>query len=431
VSLSQYILDAREQYRLQIREHSTLLTRVRWYYIAILSVLAVVTSMLTNDNSARTLRIALFAGGSGLAVNTILWALTKLRNQKVSYYQAVTVAQTMLDITLASAIIYLQEGLAARSTILYAIPIVGAGLLFTRFFAYITAILCGAAYALTLIVYQLNNTSAYEPHMITLPAVFYAAVFIVIALIISAYRERAMAKEREQSYAELLSLLRHQLYHPSGVIAAIIDMLEHGEHYPGWPAGDKTYLQQLKRENKRLHTMVANALESINPSSAKPERIKVFDIVQLLNEEAVSCATGAKRVADLKTRLPNKIVEVEGDQTQLGVAFDNIIENAFRYTEKGTPVSVSIKEENLKVIITVEDKGEGMSEERQKLLFKLFSKIEDRIGGDTKEQAKKLYDMGLGLYVSKLIIERHRGQLDLVSGKSGTKITVTLYGRLL
>lgn len=177
-----------------------------------------------------------------------------------------------------------------------------------------------------------------------------------------------------------------------------------------------------------MHTLVANLLESITDSNKELKKTKVIDIVKLLNEEAVSCATGAKRVADLETRLPNKVIEVEGDPGQLSTAIDNIIENAFHYTEKGTPVIVSVSEENFKITISIHDKGPGISEADQHALFKLFSKMESRINTGPD----KMYDSGLGLYVSKLIIERHRGTLELSSSAEyGTNITVTLYRRLI
>jgi two-component system phosphate regulon sensor histidine kinase PhoR len=426
--LSQYILDAREEFRLQTRERNTWLTRLRWYYLVILAAVIVVASYLTQAQASRNRQFALTTAGIGLTLNFILWALTKPKNRSIYYYHSVAVAQLILDITLAASIVYFQGGLSSRATVLFAIPIVGAGLLFTKGFAYVSAFLSAVGYVLALVIYRHNNPGSYELWQVTLPAVFYAVVFLIIAIIVSAYRNKTASNEREKSYTELLSMLRHQLYHPTSVIAAIIDMLQHGEHYSKWPAGDKNYLQQLKRENKKLHTMIANALEAIRTDQDEIKQTKVFDIVPLLNDEAVSCATGAKRVSDLKTMLPNKTIEVEGDAQQLTTALDNVIENAFRYTEKGTPVIVSISEENYKVTISVHDKGEGMSDADQKALFQLFSKMQSRISGDPE----KLYDTGLGLYVSKLIIERHKGKLELSSSKEyGTNVTITLYRRLI
>ncbi len=427
MSLSQYILDAREQYRMEVRQRNTWLTRLRWYYLFILAAVTTITSLLTNDNTQHVRTIAITTACIGLTLNLVLWALTKFKNQTLLYYHTVAVLQLILDVALASIVIYYQHGLASRATVLYAIPIAAAGLLFTQSLSYITAVLSATGYTIALILYRYNTPDAYELRQITLPAIFYGVVFIIIAIIVSAYRRRTASNEREKSYAELLAMMRHQLYHPSGVVSAIIDMLEHGAYYSKWPAKDKSYLQQLKRENKRIHTMITNMLESVTDNDTELAKTEVLNIIKLLNEEAVSCATGAKRITDLDTQFPHKVIEVEGDQEQLRAAMDNVISNAFHYTEVGTPVIISVSENNNKVTISIHDKGKGISEDEQHALFMLFSKMESRISGNPE----KLYDTGLGLYVSKLIIERHKGTLELSSSAEyGTNIVITLCKRL-
>jgi signal transduction histidine kinase len=425
MSLSQYILDAREQYRLEVRERNTWLTRLRWFYLVVLASVAIGLSILTNENVKRNQEIASTALVIGLAVNFILWILTKPKNKPLLYYQLIAAAQLLLDITLAAGVVYLQDGLASRATVLFAVPLVGAGLLFTRGFSYVTALLCGAFYTLALIAYQHNYPNAYSLHNVTLPAVFYTTVFLIIAVVVNSYSSRNASNEREKSYTEVLALLRHQLYHPSGVISAIIDMLENGEHFKDWPARDRTYLKQLKYENKRQHNMIENLLKSTTGTSSQDElkHKKVFDLVTLLNEESTSCAAGVNRIADLVSQIPNKVIKVDGDEEQLGTAFSNIISNAFKYTQRGAPVIVSASEENDHVTVSVHDKGKGISEEDQRAIFQLFSKMQSRISGDPEN----LYDSGLGLYVSKLIIERHKGTLEISSSADyGTNITISL-----
>ncbi|HSX46571.1 MAG TPA: HAMP domain-containing sensor histidine kinase [Patescibacteria group bacterium] len=428
MSLSQYILDAREQYRLEIRERNTWLARLRWYYLLVLAAVSILASFLAHDNLIQTRMAVLTTVSVGLVINLVIWSLTKLKNRHVRYYQVIAVVQLCLDVSLAAIVIYTSGGLTGRGTALFAIPVVGAGLLFGQGFAYFAAALSSIGYGLSLALYRHTHPGVYQLHRITLPVVFYSAVFFIIAIIVSSYSSRNASNEREKSYKELLALLRHQLYHPSSVIAAIIDMLEHGKHYADWPSGDKAYLQQLKHQNQRLHNMIENLLKSVTSQNDEVTNKKVFDMVKLLNEESVACATGAKRVEDLETQLPHKVIEVEGDAELLRTAVDNIIENAFNYTERGTPVIISATEENYKVTISVHDKGKGISADDQREIFKMFSKMSSRISGDPEN----LYDSGLGLYVSKLIIERHRGTLELSSSADyGTNVTITLYKRLI
>jgi signal transduction histidine kinase len=426
MSLSQYILNARDNARIEMRLHNLWLVHLRWVYIIVFGIVVFTSSNLAeNSMDLRTFVVKLCF--SSLAINCGFWLLAHAHNRSTLYYQLIAIGQVIFDVTLASFVIYFLGGLESRAIILYALPIIGKGLLFEGSVAYLAPFLSSIAYAVTLWYHQVRHPFAYEVEAIVQPVIFYTCVFFVLAVMISRFTARTNARQREKSYSELLALLRHQLYHPSGVIAAIIDMLQHGEHYAHWPAGDKVYLQQLKRENKKLHTMVSNMLETVTPDK-KLKRTEVFDIVPLLNDEAISCATGAKRLADLKTMLPNKTIEVEGDVQQLTVALDNILENAFRYTEKGTQVIVSATDENYKVTISIHDKGKGISEAEQKILFNLFSQFEGR----TAAASDKLYDTGLGLYVSKLIIERHKGKLELSSSAEyGTNITITLFGRLI
>ncbi|HSX45352.1 MAG TPA: ATP-binding protein [Candidatus Saccharimonadales bacterium] len=429
MSLAQYILDAREQYRLEIRERNTWLSRLRWYYLVVLVMVAIATSTLTKENAMRNKQIAITALCVGLVVNLILWALTKPKNRPLLHYQVIAVAQILLDVTLAAGVVYLQFGLASRATVLFAIPIAGAGLLFGQGFAFFAAILSSVGYSLALFMYQHNNPRVYALHSITLPAIFYTAVFFTIAVVVSSYSNRNASDEREKSYTEVLALLRHQLYHPTGVSAAIIDMLEHSEHYSKWPTKDKNYLHQLKYENKRQHTMIENLLKSLTGTDNKSElkQKEVFDVVAMLNDESISCATGVNRIADLVSRIPNKVIKIEGDKEQLSTAFSNVISNAFSYTDKGTQVIISATDENDLVTISIHDKGKGISEEDQRAIFKLFSKMQSRISDDPK----KLYDSGLGLYVSKLIIERHEGSLEISSSAEyGTNVTITLHKQL-
>ncbi len=426
MSLAQYILDAREQYRLEVRERNTWLTRLRWYYMVVLAIVGIATSTLLHENAVRNRQIALYALGAGLVVNFLLWALAKPKNRPLLHYQAIAITQIVLDVALAAGIVYLQGGLASRATVLFAVPIAGAGLLFGRSLAYAAAGLSTAGYTVALVLYQQNNPESYGLSGVRLPAVFYATVFLIIALVVSSYSNRNASNEREKSYAEVLALLRHQLYHPSGVSAAIIDMLEHSEHYPKWPAKDKNYLRQLKYENKRQHTMIENLLKSITGTDDDGElkHKEVFDIVALLNDESISCATGVNRIEDLVSRLPSKAIKIEGDKAQLQTALSNIISNAFKYTKRGTPVIVSTTEENYMITISIHDKGKGIGEKEQHAIFKLFSQMQSRINGDPEQ----LYDSGLGLYVSKLIVERHKGTLEITSSAEyGTNVIITLH----
>src|SRR5688572_24561413 len=98
MSLSQYILDAREQYRLEIRQRNTWLIRLRWYYMVLLAIVTVLAATLVNDNASRNRLIALIASSVGLGVNLLLWLLTRHRSKSIVYYQTIALFQLFLDV---------------------------------------------------------------------------------------------------------------------------------------------------------------------------------------------------------------------------------------------------------------------------------------------------------------------------------------------
>jgi signal transduction histidine kinase len=146
----------------------------------------------------------------------------------------------------------------------------------------------------------------------------------------------------------------------------------------------------------------------------------------LINDCATSTATAYKRLKDLELNIPHDNAIVHGQHDKLQLAFENIIENAFKFSDPGNKVTVSIYAKKMPTIeIDIEDHGVGLSSKDQKKLFKVFTNIESANTGTPG--SIKTYSMGLGLYISKIIIEQHGGKLELQSAEGkGTKVIVRL-----
>lgn len=117
---------------------------------------------------------------------------------------------------------------------------------------------------------------------------------------------------------------------------------------------------------------------------------------------------------------------VEVDKEKMRDAFENLIDNAIKYTPKGGIVKVVIKEDGDDALITVEDNGIGIDEEDEDKIFGRFYR------GVRAKQAKTT-GTGLGLYISKSIIEKHGGKIwfedkkrDLHMEESGVKFSFTI-----
>lgn len=112
----------------------------------------------------------------------------------------------------------------------------------------------------------------------------------------------------------------------------------------------------------------------------------------------------------IKTRLP-----FECDQNRLAQAFSNILNNAAKFSQPGSPIRVRTYLENERINICFTDKGKGISPKDLEHVFDRFYKANNSAPG-----------MGLGLYITKNIVDQHQGSITLKSKiDQGTSITIS------
>ena len=126
----------------------------------------------------------------------------------------------------------------------------------------------------------------------------------------------------------------------------------------------------------------------------------------------------------LKLDLPNETT-INIDKLRFRQVLSNIISNAIKNTPKNGEIIISLIEKPESIDIKIEDTGIGFTEKEKEKLFEKFGKIE-RYGMDL---GVDIEGSGLGLYISKEIIELHGGQIYVESeGRNkGSTITIRLY----
>ncbi len=122
---------------------------------------------------------------------------------------------------------------------------------------------------------------------------------------------------------------------------------------------------------------------------------------------------------ELSVSLPEDKVLFSYDPLLMKRAFDNIIGNSIKHNQPGTTISVSMTSLNEKIKIEISDDGDGIPESIRDTLFDPFS-----VGSESRKSGK---GSGLGLSVTKRIIEAHGGTIELLDGgSSGTAYLITL-----
>jgi two-component system, OmpR family, sensor histidine kinase KdpD len=110
----------------------------------------------------------------------------------------------------------------------------------------------------------------------------------------------------------------------------------------------------------------------------------------------------------VRTYMPDDLLLVELDYVQMDEVLTNLLENAVRYTPAGSPIEVSAHIKGKEAILSVADRGPGVPTADLERIFDKFYRVQDQNG---RRQGRHPTGTGLGLAVSKGIVEAHGGRI--------------------
>jgi signal transduction histidine kinase len=126
---------------------------------------------------------------------------------------------------------------------------------------------------------------------------------------------------------------------------------------------------------------------------------------------------------ELEIKIPDVPVFINGDALRLEMVFQNLIQNAVKYSPNGGIISLTVTPRTADVAISVSDQGIGIPESAMPRLFQRFFRA-------TSVAETSISGMGIGLFVVHEIISRHGGQVE-VSSEEGIGSTFVIYLPLL
>ena len=121
---------------------------------------------------------------------------------------------------------------------------------------------------------------------------------------------------------------------------------------------------------------------------------------------------------EIATVIPNDLPQISGDVGLIERAFDNLIDNAMRYTPTGGRIVLALETVHDGLVVSVKDTGIGISEQDIPHIF-------DRFYQSNHRQKEHSNQAGLGLAITKRIIELHGGEISVTSiPGDGTRFTI-------
>jgi signal transduction histidine kinase len=235
----------------------------------------------------------------------------------------------------------------------------------------------------------------------------------------AALRERAEAlEEADRLKTAFVSNMSYELRTPLTSIAGFAEMLDGG--YAGeLPATARDYIAAILLSVGRLGTLIDDVLDLTQSDSGSLLLAEdKVDLKRLCSEaaEAFRDVAAAKKI-DLAVEIGAGLGTITGDSRRLRQSLDNVLKNAFAYTDEGGRILLHAAGDRRQVEITVSDNGRGIAPAEQTRVFDRFHRTAE--GGDAA--------LGLGLPLARQFIEAHGGTVTLVSEVGqGTTVTFRL-----
>jgi PAS domain S-box-containing protein len=257
--------------------------------------------------------------------------------------------------------------------------------------------------------------------------------------IVEDIRERKQAEDKLREYAdelskmnkelqsvdrmksELLSNVSHELRTPLTSIKGYSDLLMEGT------LGEMNY-QQLKavntviRNTERLRRLVDSLLYV---SMAEVENIKYdfskIDVLEVIDNAVTDMTIPVtEKKINVLLHVQEDVPQIEADAKKIADMLTNVLDNAVKFTPSMGKISISARKEGEMVHISVEDTGIGIPAELVPHLFQKFYQIDPSI-------RRKYGGTGLGLFISRNIVEAHKGKIWIESEDSqGTTVHILL-----
>jgi PAS domain S-box-containing protein len=223
------------------------------------------------------------------------------------------------------------------------------------------------------------------------------------------FRDVTERKKIERMKSEFVSTVSHELRTPLTSIRGALSLLQ-GKHGAALPEKGQHLLDMAKRNSERLTLLINDILdlEKIESGSLALE-FKALDLAQLA-QQALDANEGYAHQHGVRlvlARLPQGAM-VQGDEHRLLQVFANLLSNAVKYSPNEGEVVVSVARRDTRYRVSVKDHGRGIPAEFRSRMFQRFAQADS---SDTREKG----GTGLGLSVTKAIVERHGGTLDFAS----------------
>lgn len=215
---------------------------------------------------------------------------------------------------------------------------------------------------------------------------------------------------------KLLGVLAHDIRNPASIAYSSIGMINQEDE----PEKFMKIKSMAKNSIKRVLDLLEGVLETVTVQAGEGMTLQLSE--RNLLKYIISAYEDASAIYSNEITLDCDEEEIWGafDSAMIRRIIENIINNAVKYGERNSPITISVKDVQEKVFIKIHNHGNPIPEGKQKEIFKFLT-------SDNGNGPRKLKSWGMGLSLVEAVAKAHGGFLELESNETkGTTFTVVL-----
>ena len=223
-----------------------------------------------------------------------------------------------------------------------------------------------------------------------------------------------LLQERNDTFVSMAS---HELKTPVTTVKTLVQILQ--KRFEA--SDDKMLLEYLSRMGKQIDQLSGLVTDLLDISKIRTGKFEIY-------EGAFDIEALVKDIVETYQLLsPNHAIKFEGevhvkakgDHDRIGQVLINLLVNAIKYSPKADEIIVRLAANDREVTVSVQDFGIGIKKDHQNKIFERFFQVGNKVG-------QNFSGLGMGLYISAGIIERHGGRIWVESNGKGSTFFFTL-----
>ena len=234
--------------------------------------------------------------------------------------------------------------------------------------------------------------------------------------------QEQMEREHEAQRVkdDFLSIVSHELRTPLTSITGYAQLLERRLRDRQEETKELEQLRVIREQSGRMRRLVEDLLDVSRIDrrggvSIEPEKIDLAEELRAVVARTERAYPGRHVALDIPETLP-----IEADRDRIGQVLTNLADNAAKYSPEGGPIRIIGRRDGDEVEVRVSDEGVGIPDELRERVFDLF------VQADGDASKRRFGGLGLGLYITRAIVDAHGGRVWAEPNREAGRGTVVV-----